>query len=163
MAKTRSRKQESQAENQSWKKSETTARWRSGSKPAACWGVLGTGFRSQALAKKLDSSSSLAKTDAIVLLGRAALCHVNNVKRCGELLPVSSSYSYKLISPNLHSLHAHTELFFPSFHLQDMMFSLQYYNPSSRSTCTFFFICLLGHIEKKKANAKLFSMAYPPV
>lgn len=113
--------------------------------------------------QKLNSSSSLARTCAISCLGRAGLRHLNNVRWCGEVLPVSCSCSYKLISPHPRSPYAHRELIFLSFHLQDMRFSLQYYNPSSRSTCTFFFFSYpCWDILKKRPDAKLLSMAYPP-
>lgn len=95
----------------------------------------------------MNSSSSLASAHAIVFLCTTGLCHVSNVKWCGEISPVSSSCSYKVISPHPCSPHAHRELIILSFHLQDMRFSLQYYNPSSRSTCTFFHI-LAGTYKK---------------
>lgn len=110
----------------------------------------------------MNSSSLLASAHAITFLCTTGLHHVSNVKMCGEISPVSSSCSYKVISPHPCSPHAHRELITLSFHLQDMRFSLQYYNPSSRSTCTFFHI-LAGTYKKNPLSAKLFSMAHPPV
>lgn len=95
----------------------------------------------------MNSSSLLASAHAITFLCTTGLHHVSNVKMCGEISPVSSSCSYKVISPHPCSPHAHRELITLSFHLQDMRFSLQYYNPSSRPTCTFFHI-LAGTYKK---------------